>query len=200
MANVLLLVLAAVVAGALVFGVAALVTGQDAGLTPAEPDGQSVPLPGTRPLTESDLARVRFDTALRGYRMAQVDAALRRASYDLGFKEELIKVLEAEVDALRSGRADEAESLRQAREAAFSGVTPAAPAQPAVAAAVPAEDVEPADAEPADAEPEVEILDSAAPTPAAQAAVPDQAQPRADGGRPEPAAARGVGTAGTDKS
>jgi DivIVA domain-containing protein len=103
---------------ALAWGVAALLLGRDRGLEPAEPDGRSVPLPSARPLTESDLGDVRFDTAARGYRMDQVDAALRRAAYDIGYKEELIGVLEAEVVALREGRRDEADALLEAREAA----------------------------------------------------------------------------------
>lgn len=111
------LVVAAIVFG----GVAALVTGRDPGLLPAEPDGRAVPLPGNRSLRESDLLEVRFDTAVRGYRMAQVDQALRRAAYDIGYKEELIAVLEAEVTALREGRMSDAETLRRAREAAQGG-------------------------------------------------------------------------------
>jgi DivIVA domain-containing protein len=117
----LLLILAvALVAGAVVFGVAVLVTGGDPGLDPAEPDGAAVPLPGHRPLLEADVARVRFDRALRGYRMAQVDQAMRRAAYDIGYKDELINVLEAEIEALRTGRSDDAEVLRRAREAALA--------------------------------------------------------------------------------
>jgi hypothetical protein len=50
--------------------------------------------------------------------MAQVDQAIRRAAYDIGYKEELITVLEAEVTALRDGRTEDAEVLRKAREAA----------------------------------------------------------------------------------
>ena len=72
--------------------------------------------PSTRPLTETDIETIRFDTTLRGYRMDQVDAALRRAAYDLGYKEELIEVLEAEISAVREGRDEEAEVLRVARE------------------------------------------------------------------------------------
>jgi DivIVA domain-containing protein len=102
----------------LAWGIAALLLGKDPGLEPAEPDGRGIPLPSVRPLTEADLGVVRFDTAPRGYRMLQVDSALRRAAYDIGYKEELIGVLEAEVAALRDGRLDEAEALRQAREAA----------------------------------------------------------------------------------
>ena len=57
--------------------------------------------------------------------MAQVDAALRRAAYDIGYKEELIQVLEAEVIALRDGRTEDADALREAREAAMSGAASA---------------------------------------------------------------------------
>ncbi|HEX5542880.1 MAG TPA: DivIVA domain-containing protein [Micromonospora sp.] len=120
MGQFLLVLVVALTVAAAAFGVAALVTGGDPGLVPAEPDGRAVPLPGTRPLAESDLAGVRFDLALRGYRMAQVDQALHRAAYDIGFKNELIGVLEAEVTALREGRSADADALRRAREAALA--------------------------------------------------------------------------------
>jgi DivIVA domain-containing protein len=120
MGQFLLLVVVALTVGAVVFGVTVLLTGGDPGLSAAEPDGRAVPLPGTRPLVEADIEHVRFDTALRGYRMAQVDQAMRRAAYDIGYKDELINVLEAEVAALRSGRFPDAEVLRRAREAARS--------------------------------------------------------------------------------
>lgn len=133
--NQFLLVLAVALTVALiVFGITVLVTGEDAGLAPVEPDGRAIPLPADRPLGESDLAEVRFDTVLRGYRMAQVDTALRRAAYDIGYKDELIRVLRAEVDALREGRLPEAEVLRRAREAAQAPPAPAdPPADPAAA-------------------------------------------------------------------
>ncbi|WP_433494921.1 DivIVA domain-containing protein [Micromonospora sp. CA-248089] len=118
MGEVLLLLVVALTVAAVVFGVTVLVSGKDPGLTPAEPDGRAVPLPGSRPLDESDVSDVRFDTALRGYRMNQVDAALRRAAYDIGYKTELIGVLEAENAALREGRTEDAEALRRAREEA----------------------------------------------------------------------------------
>ena len=50
--------------------------------------------------------------------MAQVDQALRRVAYDIGYKTELIGVLEAEVAALREGRVTDADQLRRARESA----------------------------------------------------------------------------------
>ncbi|MGH3717227.1 MAG: DivIVA domain-containing protein, partial [Micromonosporaceae bacterium] len=118
MPDFLLLVVFALVVAAVVFGVAALVSGADPGLTPVEPDGVSRGLPGYRPLSEADLHAARFDTALRGYRMAQVDATLARAAYDIGFKQEMIEALLGEVTALRDGRTEDAEVLRKARESA----------------------------------------------------------------------------------
>jgi DivIVA domain-containing protein len=115
----LYVLLGALVVGAVAFGVVVLITGVDPGLASAESDGSEVPLPTDRPLTERDFVALRFDTGLRGYRMAEVDTALRRAAYDVGYKEELIAVLEAEVSALRAGRLDEADALQRARLAAL---------------------------------------------------------------------------------
>ena len=119
MGQFLLLLAVALVVGAIVFGVAALITGEDPGLGAEEPDGRAVPLPAARPLVEQDIGGLRFDTALRGYRMSQVDAALRRAAYDLGYKDELIGVLESEIAALREGRVEDADALRRSRELAI---------------------------------------------------------------------------------
>jgi DivIVA domain-containing protein len=125
MGELFLLLMAALVVGAVVFGVAVLISGDDQGIEGHEPDGRAIPLPTTRPLGETDVNHLRFDTVIRGYRMAQVDAAVRRAAYDIGYKEELIQVLEAEITALRDGRTEDADTLRQAREAAMSGATSA---------------------------------------------------------------------------
>jgi DivIVA domain-containing protein len=145
MGQLLLYVAAALVIAAIVFGVTVMLGGGDSGLTPTEPDGQAVPLPGDRPLGEDDLIRTKFDTAFRGYRMSQVDQALQRAAYDIGYKGELIGVLEAEVLALREGRTSDADLLRRAREAALAppvvaddaaaAEPPPVPEQPAEAAA-----------------------------------------------------------------
>jgi DivIVA domain-containing protein len=136
MGQLLLFVVVALVVAAIVFGVTVMLGGGDSGLTPVEPDGRALPLPSDRPLGEEDIAGTRFDTAFRGYRMAQVDQALQRAAYDIGYKGELIGVLEAEVLALREGRVADADVLRRAREAAV------APPSPAVV--VPDADPEPA--------------------------------------------------------
>ncbi|MET7707272.1 DivIVA domain-containing protein [Micromonospora sp. NPDC005413] len=130
MGQLLLLLVVALTVAAVIFGVTVLVSGRDPGLVPTEPDSQAVALPGTRPLRESDVGAVRFDTGLRGYRMAQVDQAMRRAAYDIGYKSELIGVLESEVIALREGRTDDADVLRQAREQSASKAATADSAEP----------------------------------------------------------------------
>jgi DivIVA domain-containing protein len=132
MGQLLLLLVGVLVVAGIGFGVVVLITSGDPGLGPAEPDGRAVPLPAGRPLAEADIAALRFDTALRGYRMAQVDAALRRTAYDLGYKEELITVLMAEVDALRAGRREDAELLREARDQALAAARPAPASEPAI--------------------------------------------------------------------
>lgn len=186
----LFILLGALVVGAIVFGVAALVTGADQGLEPTDRNVSAVPLPSNRPLVESDFGALRFDTGLRGYRMAQVDAALRRAAYDIGYKEELIAVLEAEVDALRGDRREEADALQRARAAALSGEPAAEDAAPPVTDAVPVADAVPAvPAHESDAvAAAVADADSDAPEVEAAGVGGDSAEPTAVGGRPgEPA-------------
>ncbi|MEJ3743240.1 DivIVA domain-containing protein [Actinomycetes bacterium KLBMP 9797] len=178
MGQVLLLVVVALTVAAVVFGVTVLVTGSDNGLGTAEPDGRAVPLPGTRPLVERDVAAVRFDTTVRGYRMGQVDQALRRAAYDIGYKEELISVLEAEVIALREGREADADVLRRAREAALVPAGGGLPEKPADATID--LDVVPDREQPA-AEPAAKPADKSVPV--------DKDEPAAkSGAEPEPAA------------
>jgi DivIVA domain-containing protein len=116
--TVLLILVVVLVLAALVFGVVSLLGGDDPGLGTAEPDGRAVGLPNNRSLSETDLKSVRFDLSWRGYRMAQVDRVLRRTAYDIGYKDEMIAVLEAEVQALRDGREEDADLLRKARESA----------------------------------------------------------------------------------
>jgi DivIVA domain-containing protein len=119
-ATLLLILVVVLVAGGLVFGIITLLSGDDPGLSQVDADDRARPLPNNRSLTENDLKAVRFDLALRGYRMAQVDRVLRRTAYDVGYKDEMIAVLEAEVTALREGRREDADLLRKAREAAAS--------------------------------------------------------------------------------
>jgi DivIVA domain-containing protein len=123
--SILLLVVIAVTVGAVVFGVMTLISGGDPGLTPVDPDSRARPLPGDRPLAEQDVSHVTFDLAWRGYRMDQVDRTLQRLAYDIGYKTELIGVLEAEISALREGRFDDADTLAEARVASLGSKTPA---------------------------------------------------------------------------
>jgi DivIVA domain-containing protein len=134
MSTVLLVLVVVLVVAGLVYGVVSLLAGDDAGLAPVDPDGVARPLPNNRSLTEFDLKAVRFDVELRGYRMGQVDRVLRRTAYDVGYKDEMIAVLEAEVVALREGRVEDADLLRKARESAAS-TTPTPPAGPRPGAA-----------------------------------------------------------------
>jgi DivIVA domain-containing protein len=131
MATLFLVLVVVLVLAALVFGVISMLSGDDPGLSSVEPDGRARPLPNNRSLSELDLKEVRFDLGLRGYRMSQVDRVLRRTAYDLGYKDEMIAVLEAEVMALRDGRSEDAELLRKARE---SAANPALVASEAAAA------------------------------------------------------------------
>jgi DivIVA domain-containing protein len=189
-----LLIILAVTVAVIAYLTVWVFTGNDDGLEAQEPDGRAVPLPGTRPLTETDISGLRFDTTLRGYRMVQVDAALRRTAYDLGYKQELIDVLEAEVLALREGRLADAEELRRAREGAAA--TAPAPTKPvaedwAVVAEADSEGTESAEpGEPAglDAQAGADV----------QGGTDEPAGSDEPAGRDEPAAVDGDATAGTD--
>jgi len=166
MGQLLLFIVVAVVVAAIVFGVTVMLSGGDSGLTPVEADGRAVPLPSDRPLGEDDITQTKFDVAWRGYRMAQVDQALQRAAYDIGYKGELIGVLEAEVIALREGRTSDADVLRRAREAAVAPVDATSGAEKAaggdeakieIGSMTP--EVPPADAEPAEKVEESEAVE-----------------------------------------
>jgi DivIVA domain-containing protein len=139
MGTVLLILVVVLVVAALVFGVASMLTGDDPGLSQVDPDGRALPLPNNRSLAENDLKTVRFDVTLRGYRMSQVDRVLRRTAYDVGYKDEMIAVLEAEVAALRDGRSEDADLLRKAREAAANPAAAPVGTQPVEAGDLPAD-------------------------------------------------------------
>jgi len=180
MGQLLLFIVVAVVVAAIVFGVTVMLSGGDSGLTPVEADGRAVPLPSDRPLGEDDIGETKFDVTWRGYRMAQVDQALQRAAYDIGYKGELIGVLEAEVIALREGRTADADVLRRAREAAVAPVPAGAPPLEAegrvieVSVAPPGDqpaDIQPADIPPTDIPPtDIPAADRPAAEPVAEEA------------------------------
>jgi DivIVA domain-containing protein len=67
-----------------VMGVAAVVaTGRGGSMTQALPDRPDVVLAGEGPLTGEELREVRFTTAIRGYRMEEVDKLLERLAAQL---------------------------------------------------------------------------------------------------------------------
>lgn len=59
-------------------GIALVAAGRGQPLAPAYDDRPDSLVPADRPLSAEDLRRVRFPVALRGYRMAEVDALLDR--------------------------------------------------------------------------------------------------------------------------
>ncbi len=58
--------------------VAVVAAGRGTPMQPAYDDAPDALVPAEGPLTAADLRRVRFPIALRGYRMAEVDALLDR--------------------------------------------------------------------------------------------------------------------------
>ena len=63
--------------------VAVVATGRGGELTEERPDRPDLRVPEGRPVTAEDLEEVRFTTALRGYRMDEVDALLDRLAEQL---------------------------------------------------------------------------------------------------------------------
>jgi len=95
----LLIVVAAIILSGIVFGAAAFTLGRDRGLTPPRPDGVPFDLPADRPLDRPDVEDIRFDTAIRGYRMDQVDDILHRIADDFDFLHARIIDLEDQLAA-----------------------------------------------------------------------------------------------------
>jgi DivIVA domain-containing protein len=63
-------------------GVAMLAAGRGAPLAPVYDDRPDSTVPAEGPLSGSDLRRVRFSLAFRGYRMSEVDALLDRLAVE----------------------------------------------------------------------------------------------------------------------
>ena len=59
-------------------GVAVVAAGRGAPMSPAYDDAPDSLVPRDGPVTAEDLRRIRFPLAVRGYRMAEVDALLER--------------------------------------------------------------------------------------------------------------------------
>lgn len=68
----------------LVMGVVAVVaSGRGGSMAEVYDDRPDSRVPADRPLTSTDIRRVRFSTAFRGYRMSEVDALLDRVAAEL---------------------------------------------------------------------------------------------------------------------
>lgn len=89
---------------AVLFAAAALATRSDPLLADAPPDRADPALP-EGPLSPDDVAGVRFSLAVRGYRMAEVDAVLDRLAAELADRDRRLAELRAEQEAgARLGR------------------------------------------------------------------------------------------------
>lgn len=78
------------------------------GLADAPPDRLHEPLPYTRPVARADVDRMRLPTAVRGYRMQEVDEVLDRLGAELAERDERIADLESELSRVRAGKQDHA--------------------------------------------------------------------------------------------
>lgn len=73
----------------LVIGAVAIVaTGRGGGMGAAYDDRPDVRIPADRPLTGDALRKIRFNTAVRGYRADEVDALLERLAAQLDGRSE----------------------------------------------------------------------------------------------------------------
>ena len=73
----------AVVIVAVMGGIAVVAAGHGGSMAETFDDRPDARVPVDGPLTAHDLRRVRFSTALRGYRMSEVDALLDRLAAEL---------------------------------------------------------------------------------------------------------------------
>ena len=112
------------------FAVAAVAVRDEALLADAPPDRADLDLPADGPVGAADLERVRFGLALRGYRMAQVDAVLDRLAGELLARDEQLAALSSEVDRLR-GRPLPAPDLQEEPVPTYVSEVPGAARQPA---------------------------------------------------------------------
>lgn len=73
----------AVIVVAVMGGIAVVAAGRGGSLAETYDDRPDVRVPADGPLTAQDLRRVRFSTAVRGYRMSEVDALLDRLAAEM---------------------------------------------------------------------------------------------------------------------
>jgi DivIVA domain-containing protein len=78
----------AILVVAVIGGVAVVAAGRGATMAETFDDRPDARVPADRPLTAEDLRGMRFSTALRGYRMSEVDALLDRLAAELTPRQE----------------------------------------------------------------------------------------------------------------
>jgi DivIVA domain-containing protein len=100
--DLLLTLAVALLLGLVVFGAVAFTLGKATGLDPVSPDAAPYDLPADRAVTPDDVAAVRFDVVLRGYRMDQVDTVLGTLSSALQDRDDELRAVRAELRAVRS--------------------------------------------------------------------------------------------------
>lgn len=98
---------------AVVGGCVVVASGRGGGLREVYDDRRDVLVPGHRPMAADDVRAVRFTTAVRGYRMIEVDALLAR--------------LAAEMDARDQPRAGPGDDAGPARDVTGDGDVTAFP-------------------------------------------------------------------------
>ena len=95
MTDFLVLVVATLVVGGLLFLVGSLLLGRGETQPPAELDRSPVELPDDRPVTADDVRGLRMSVALRGYRMTEVDWLLDQFAATLDERDAEIGALQA---------------------------------------------------------------------------------------------------------
>jgi len=91
--RVLTILLVGIAVLGILFGAAALATYEGEVLRDPHPDDRPAILPSTA-MQPEDVAELRFDLAVRGYRMSEVDAALHRVAQELAARDARIVELE----------------------------------------------------------------------------------------------------------
>ncbi len=87
MATFVVWVVTALVVAAVAFGVVAVLTGRADPMADMPRDRVPTSLPHDRPILAEEVPSLRFDLAIRGYRMDQVDRTLERLCADLAYRE-----------------------------------------------------------------------------------------------------------------
>jgi DivIVA domain-containing protein len=93
----------AILVVAVLGGVAVVASGRGGSMAEAYDDRPDALVPADRPLVASDLRRVRFTTAFRGYRMSEVDALLDRLSAELDLQDVRPSGVGEETGGMRAG-------------------------------------------------------------------------------------------------